>query len=117
MKMFILSALALSSVSGLPQFSAAAAVRTNVSVGSHWVSYGDLDLGTHVGADRLIRRVRQTANRACDVQFAARPDSVMARGRACVSAAFEHVIAEVPSIKLRDQYDRAAAAFVFDSAQ
>jgi UrcA family protein len=93
----------------------AAEVRTGVQPAQQVVRYGDLNLGSREGIDRLYLRIVAAASDVCGREDG-RSLAAWARFRACSEQAIAHAVATVGSVDLADVHARKTGRR-FDSRQ
>ncbi len=91
---------------------AAAQTRSSATTETLRVSYGDLDLSTNAGTDRMLRRIRHAAQRVCGVRRGVRPMTEMAAEQSCMNEASDVAVGDVGSAALTARHQRRTLAAV-----
>jgi UrcA family protein len=103
MSLASLAGLALAAAQPLPAQAQAIAFK------SEQVVYGDLDLASDKGVDRLYRRIQSAARQVCSTIVVPGDAEAYRRAQACTADAMAHAVASVHSDKLSQLYAERSA--------
>ena len=76
------------------------------------VNMSNIDVSSEVGADRLLRRIRDAAKASCDIDKAPPGEGMVARRQSCMYAAMANDVAGVESPVVLARFRRVGASMI-----
>ena len=110
MNWIVLAALLVTGCNVSPRNNEAADADRAVGVGR--VSMSNIDVSSEVGADRLLRRIRDGARARCQIGQGLAGENMAARQQACMHTAMESDVARVESPVLTARFRRLGESMI-----
>ena len=110
MNWIVLAALLVTGCNVSPRNNEAADADGGVGVGR--VSMSNIDVSSEVGADRLLRRIRDGARARCQIGQGLAGENMAARQQACMRTAMESDVARVESPVLTARFGRLGESMI-----